>query len=383
MSETEKRDYYEVLGVERSAPADEIKSAYRKAAMRWHPDRNPEKKKEAEDRFREATEAYSVLSDQQKRSIYDRYGHAGLADRPVVGPDFGRTIFEEFQDIFGMGDLFGFEDLFGMGSRRSGRPRVERGADLRYDLTLSFEQAAAGVHTKIKLPRRENCSACHGTGAKQGSGMVACQTCHGRGQMRYQQGPLVITRTCPACAGQGQVIREICPQCRGRGKVERDRTIDVRIPAGIDSGTRLRISGEGEAGVNGGPPGDLYIYAQVQEHPFFERRGSDLYCTIPLSIPQAALGAEILVPTLDDEERLKIPAGAQSGQMFRLKGKGLSNPHEGGRGDLYVRIQAVVPSKLTREQRKLFEQLAETLRVENRPAERNSSLFERIKEIFS
>jgi molecular chaperone DnaJ len=371
MSQTEKRDYYEVLGVERGAPADEVKSAYRKAALRWHPDRNPEKKKEAEERFREATEAYSVLSDQQKRSIYDRYGHAGLADRPGVGPDFGRTIFEEFQD------------LFGVGSRRSGRPRAQRGADLRYDLTLSFEQAAAGVHTKIKLARQEFCGSCRGTGAKQGAGMVACQACQGRGQMRYQQGPLVITRTCPSCGGQGQVIRDLCPACRGRGKVERDHTIEVRIPAGIDSGTRLRISGEGEPGANGGPPGDLYIYAQVQEHPFFERRGSDLYCTIPLSIPQAALGAELLVPTLDDEERLKIPPGAQSGQMFRLKGKGLLDPREGGRGDLYVRIQVVIPTKLTREQRKVFEQLADTLQVENRPAQRNSSLFERIKEIFN
>lgn len=383
MSETTKRDYYEVLGVGRSAGADEIKSAYRKAAMRWHPDRNPDDKKEAEARFREATEAYSVLSDQQKRGIYDRFGHAGLADRPVVGPDFGRTIFEEFQDIFGMGDVFGFEDLFGGGSRRSGRARVQRGTDLRYDLSLNFEQAAAGVHTRIKLPRHEICGVCHGTGAKQGTGMAACQACHGRGQLRYQQGPLVITRTCPSCGGQGQVIRDICPQCRGRGKVERDRTIDVRIPAGIESGTRLRISGEGETGANGGPPGDLYIYVQVKEHSFFERRGADLYCTIPISLPQAALGAEIMVPTLDGEERLKIPAGAQSGQMFRLKGKGLANPHEGGRGDLFVRIQAVVPMKLTREQRKLFEELAETLRVENRPADRNSGLFERIKEIFN
>jgi molecular chaperone DnaJ len=382
MSETNKRDYYQVLELDRQAGAEEIKKAYRKAALRWHPDRNPSNKKEAEERFREATEAYSVLSDAQKRSLYDRYGHAGLADRPVVGPDFGRTIFEEFQDIFGIGEMFGFEDLFG-GPRRSGRPRVERGADLRYDLTLTFEQAAAGVHTKIKLPRRELCSACRGTGAKPGTGIVACPNCHGRGQLRQQHGSLIITRTCPACGGQGQVVREACSHCRGRGKVDRDHTIEVRIPAGIDSGTRLRISGEGEPGANGGPPGDLYIYAQVQEHPFFERRGSDLYCTIPISVPQAAMGAELLVPTLEDEEHLKIPEGTQSGQMFRLKGKGLSNPQEGGRGDLYVRIQVVIPTKLTRDQRKLFEQLAETLRVENRPAERNSSLFERIKEIFS
>jgi molecular chaperone DnaJ len=382
MKNEAKRDYYEVLGIARSAGADEIKSAYRKSAMRWHPDRNPGEKTGAEERFREATEAYSVLSDPQKRSIYDRYGHAGLADRPI-SPDFSSTVFEEFQDIFGFGELFGFEDLFGGGSRRSRRPRAQRGADLRYDLTLSFDQAASGVHMKIKLPRQEACSTCRGTGAKPGAGMVDCQSCHGRGQMRYQQGPLVISRTCPTCRGTGKVIRDICTACHGRGRVERDRTIEVRVPAGVDSGTRLRISGEGEAGINGGPTGDLYIYVQVQEHPFFERRGSDLYCTVPLSVPQAVLGTEVMVPTLNGEENLKIPEGAQSGQIFRLKGKGLTDPREGGRGDLYVSIQVVMPTKLTREQRKLFEQLAETLHVENRPAERNSSLFERIKEIFN
>ncbi len=381
MTDRTKRDYYEILGVEHTAGADEIKSAYRKAAMRWHPDRNPEHKKEAEDRFREATEAYSVLSDAQKRSVYDRYGHEGLADRPVMGQDFG-TIFQEFQDIFGMGDLFGFEEIFG-GGRRSGRPQVQRGADLRYDLTLGFEQAAAGVHTKIKLSRQESCEACHGVGAKSGSGLSTCQSCHGRGQLRYQQGPLVISRTCPACRGQGRVIREACPRCHGRGRVERERTIEVRIPAGVDSGTRLRISGEGEPGANGGPPGDLYIYVQVQEHAFFERRGSDLYCTIPLSVSQAALGTELMVPTLDGEQPMKFPEGTQSGQIFRMRGKGLTDPHEGGRGDLYVRVQVVMPAKLTREQRKLFEELADTLHVENRPAERNSSFFDRIKEIFN
>lgn len=383
MENSVKRDYYEVLSVSRTAGGDEIKSAYRKLAMRWHPDRNPEDKKQAEERFREAAEAYSVLSDPQKRSVYDRFGHAGLADRPMGGPDFSQTVFEEFQDIFNLGDLFGFEDLFGGGPRRSGRARAQRGADLRYDLTLSFEQAASGVHMKIKLPRQETCTACRGTGAKPGAGMATCQSCHGRGQLRYQQGPLVISRTCPACHGRGKVIREVCAKCQGRGRVEHERTIEVRVPAGVDSGTRLRISGEGEGGVNGGPTGDLYIYVEVQEHPFFERRGSDLYCTVPLSVPQAALGAEVMVPTLNDEERLVIPAGAQSGQIFRLKGKGLPNPREGGRGDLYVSIQVVTPTKLTREQRKLFEELAETLHVENHPAERNSGLFERIKEIFS
>jgi molecular chaperone DnaJ len=378
MAETTQRDYYEILGVPRSASAEEIKSAYRKAALRWHPDRNPDNKKEAEERFREATEAYSVLSDPQKRALYDRYGHAGLSGRPIMEPNVADVIADEFRDIFG--DLFGFEDLFGWGARR---PRPERGADLRYDLTLTFEQAAAGVQTKIKVPRREVCPACRGVGARPGTGMVVCSACRGHGQLRYQQGLFTITRTCPHCRGQGRVIREVCPTCRGQGQVERERTIEVRIPAGVDTGTRLRISGEGEPGINGGPPGDLYIFVRVQEHPFFERRGADLYCTIPISVAQAALGTEILVPTLEGEERLRIPEGTQSGQIFRLKGKGLVNPHEGGRGDLFVRIQVVIPQKLTREQRRLFEQLAESLRVENRPAERNSSLFERIKEIFS
>jgi len=377
MPPTNKRDYYEVLGVRSDAGPDEIKSAYRKTALRWHPDRNPEKKHEAEERFKEATEAYSVLSDPQKRSMYDRYGHAGTAGVPF---DPG-SIFEEFQDIFG--DLFGVEEVFGMGGRvPRGRARARRGNDLRYDLTLSFEEAAAGVQTKIKLPRLEVCSVCHGTGAKPGSRPATCQTCRGRGQLHYQQGFFTVSRVCPACQGVGQVVREHCQQCRGQGRVERERTIEVRIPAGVDSSTRLRISGEGELGANGAPPGDLYIYVQVREHPFFERRNSDLFCTIPVTVAQAALGAELTVPTLNGEEELKIPEGAQSGQIFRLKEKGLPNPRGGGRGDLYVHIQVVTPTHLTREQRRLFEQLGQMLRVENRPVQRGSSLFEKIKDIF-
>lgn len=377
MPPTRKRDYYEVLGIGRNAPAEEIKSAYRKAALRWHPDRNPEKKQEAEERFREATEAYSMLSDPQKREMYDHYGHAGLSGAQF-DPGFSRSIFEEFQDIFG--DFFGFEDLFS-GGGRARRSRAQRGSDLRYDMTLSFEEAAAGVQTKIKVPRMEACEQCRGTGAKPGTGIVACQQCAGRGQLHYQQGFFTISRTCPTCSGSGEVMREPCSHCRGRGRLERERNIEVRIPPGVDSQTRLRIPGEGEQGVNGGPPGDLYIVLMVKEHPFFERRNADLYCTIPIAFPQAALGAEISVPTLNGEEKLKIPEGAQTGQIFRLKGKGLPNPH-GGKGDLYVSIRVVTPSKLTREQRRLIEQLGESLQVENRPADRNSSLFEKVKDIF-
>ncbi len=378
MPPASKRDYYEILGVRRDAGAEEIKSAYRKAALRWHPDRNPDGKHEAEERFKEATEAYGVLSDPQKRATYDRYGHVDTSGIPV---DPG-TIFEEFQDI--LGGMFGFEDIFGMGGGRGrrARTRARRGNDLRYDLTLSFEEAAAGVQTKIKLPRLENCQACRGTGAKPGSAPVTCPTCHGRGQVHYQQGFFTVSRTCPACQGVGEVIREACSECRGHGRVERERTIEVRIPAGVDSNTRLRISQEGEPGTNGGPPGDLFIYVHVKEHPFFERRNSDLFCTIAITVAQAALGAEFSVPTLEGEEKLKIPEGAQTGQIFRLKGKGLPNPRGGGRGDLYVHMQVVTPTHLTREQRRLFEQLAQTLRAENRPVERSSSLFEKIKDIF-
>ena len=375
-----KRDYYEILGVAREASAEQIKSAYRKAALQWHPDRNPEKKEEAEHKFREASEAYSVLSDPQKRPIYDRLGHAGLGNRGFdPGSGFNATIFEEFQDIFG--DLFGFEEVLGGGRRRGRGQRGQRGADLRYDMSLSFEDAAAGVNTKIRVTRLENCESCKGTGAKPGSGMATCKTCGGRGQMSYSQGFFSITRTCPACQGVGQVIREACATCRGQGRIERERTLEVGIPAGVDSGTRLRMSGQGEPGTNGGPAGDLYIFLEVKEHSIFERRGADLLCTIPISVAQASLGDMIKIPTLKGEEDLEIPEGTQSGQIFRKKGKGLPNPH-GGRGDLYVNIHVVIPSKVSKEQRRLLEQLGQSMRVENKPEERSSSFFDKVKDIF-
>ena len=381
MAASKQQDFYVVLDVARDASAEQIKSAYRKAAMKWHPDRNPANKQEAELNFRAAAEAYSVLSDPQKRSIYDRFGHAGLGNRGFDSSGFNASIFEDFQDI--LGDLFGFEDIFGGGRRRGGgrAQRGQRGADLRYDMTLSFEEAAAGVTTKIHVSRREACEACHGTGAKPGTGMSACKTCGGRGKVSYSQGFFSITRTCPACQGVGQVIRDACAECRGLGRIERERTLEVGVPAGVDSGTRLRMTGHGEPGVNGGLAGDLYIFLEVKEHAFFERRGADIYCTIPVSIAQASLGTTIKVPTLSGEEELEIPEGTQSGQIFRKKSKGLPNPH-GGRGDLYVSVRVDIPSKVTREQRRLLEQLGQSMKVENKPVERASNFFDKVKDIF-
>jgi len=378
MAKANQRDFYEVLGVERTASVEEIKASYRKAALKWHPDRSPENKHEAEAKFRECTEAYSVLSDQEKRQVYDTYGHAGLSG-VGGGVDFNGTVFQDFHDIFG--DFFGFEDLFGGGGRR-GRNRAQRGSDLRYDMTLTFEEAAAGVSTKIKLPKQELCGACHGTGAKAGTGATSCQACGGRGQLAYQQGFFTITRTCPACQGAGQVIKERCTECRGQGRLETEKTIELRVPAGVDSGTRLRVPGEGEPGTNGGPTGDLYVVLEVKEHSFFERRGADLYCTIPVSIAQAALGAELSVPGLSGDEKLKIPEGTQGGAVFRIKGHGLPDPRGGGKGDLYYHVRVITPAKLNRDQRKLMEQLGATLKVDNKPAERGSSFFDKVKDIF-
>src|SRR5580692_7136807 len=378
MAKGNQRDFYEVLGVSRTASVEEIKSSYRKSALKWHPDRNPENKEEAEVKFRECTEAYSVLSDQQKREVYDTYGHAGLSGAGG-GVDFNSTVFRDFHDI--LGAFFGFEYLFSTGGGRS-RRRQQRGADLRYDMTLTFEEASAGVTTKIKLPRQQYCEACNGTGAKKGTGVQACQTCAGRGQLAYQQGFFTITRTRPACQGAGQIVKERCQECRGQGRIEREKTIELRIPPGVDTGTRLRVGGEGEPGPNGGPAGDLYVVLEVKEHSFFERRGADLYCTIPISIAQATLGTEMQVPGLIGEEKLKIPEGTQSGAVFRLKGKGLADPRGGGKGDLYYHVRVLTPTKLTREQRKLIEELGSSLKVENKPAERNSSIFDKVKDIF-
>ena len=377
MAKTQQRDYYEVLGVARTATPEEIKAAYRKCALKWHPDRHPEDKAEAEVKFRESTEAYSVLSDAEKRQVYDTYGHAGLSGAGG-GVDFNGTIFQDFHDIFG--DFFGFEDLFS-GGRRGGRSRrAQRGSDLRYDMSLTFEEASTGVNTKIKIPRQEFCAACNGTGAKAGTGVAACQTCGGRGQLAYQQGFFTITRTCPACQGAGQIIKERCVECRGQGRVEKERTIELRIPPGVDTGTRLRVQGEGEPGANGGPHGDLYVVLDVKEHPFFEREGNDLHCVVPISVAQAAMGAEIRVPTMEGEHTLKIPEGTQPGTTFRIRNKGVPVLNGHGKGDLYVEVRVQIPGKLNKRQKELLQELDVLSKVDNQPLLR--SLIGKVKDIF-
>jgi len=373
-----KRDYYEVLGISRDASDQEIKSAYRKLALQYHPDRNPGNK-EAEEQFKEAAEAYSVLSDAQKRGQYDRFGHAGVGT--AAGSGFGGfdpSVFADFSDI--LGDIFGCGDFFGAGARRGGR--VQRGADLRYDLELSFEEAAFGTTTRIKVPRHETCSECSGGGAQKGSGPTTCTTCNGYGQVRFQQGFFSITRTCNHCHGTGQIIKNRCTLCHGEGRMVREKTIELKIPAGVDSGSKLRISGEGDAGEKAGPAGDLYVVLNVQDHEFFERREHDLYCHIPISFTQAALGAQISVPTIErEEEKLSIPAGAQTGSTFRIKGRGISKRGGSARGDLFVTVDIVVPTKLTREQKDLLTKLAATIETENKPIQKK--ILERVREIFS
>lgn len=373
---SEKRDYYAVLGVGRNATEQEIKSAYRKLALQFHPDRNPDSPVQSAEKFKEITEAYSVLADQEKRAAYDRFGHAGVSGPGGFHPDFSSTIFSDFEDIFG--EFFGFGDIFGRGR---GRPsRAERGADLRYDLEISFEEAATGLDTKIKIPRWDICTECSGRGARKGSEPVTCPGCGGRGSIRHQQGFFTLTRTCSKCGGLGQVILDACPACHGDGRVRQEKVLGIKIPAGVDDGMRLRVTGEGEAGIHGGHPGDLYVVLRVREHPFFERRGKDLYCSVPISIAQAALGTEIKVPTLRGQERLRISEGTQPGSVFRIRGMGLPSLDSRGQGDLYVTVQVVVPTHLNRDERRLFEMLGGTTSVENKPLQRRVS--EKVKDIF-
>lgn len=355
MVSVSQRDYYEVLGVGRSASQQEIKTAYRKLAIKLHPDKNPGDKA-AEDGFKEAAEAYSVLGDPDKRAVYDQYGHTGFKGAPSINQD----IFREFSDIFGgsiFEDLFGFGDLFG-GGRRS-RSSARRGADFRYDLEITFEEAVKGTETRVRIPRAENCPECVGSGAAPGTGKSACTTCDGRGNIRYQQGFLVVSRSCGRCQGTGQIILSPCKECSGVGQVQRERELSIKIPAGVDSGSRLRLAGEGEAGTRGGGPGDLYVFLEVEEHPFFGRRDDDIYCEIPITFAQAALGAEIEVPTIDGKERLSVPEGTQTGTIFKLKGKGVPRLRGHGRGNELVAVRVLTPMKLTKEQRKLLDQLGE------------------------
>jgi molecular chaperone DnaJ len=366
-----KRDYYEVLGVTRTSTEAEIKSAYRKLALQFHPDRNPNNP-EAEEKFKECSEAYTVLADSEKRARYDRFGHA------AVGGAAGSSGFEgavDLQDIFG--DIFGFGDMFGGGRRRS---RAQRGADLREDLTLQFEEAVFGVTKQVQLRRHEECETCEGSGVAPGKQPITCRACGGSGQMRYQQGFFSISRTCGTCNGAGKLIADPCNGCRGHGRVTRERTVTVKVPAGVEEGARILYSNEGEAGVFGGPPGDLYVVLHVREHSFFEREGKDLYCTLPVSFSQAALGAEIQVPTLEGEQAIKIPEGTQTGSRFKLKGKGAPVLNGHGRGDLFVDVKVQTPTKLNKRQRELLQELHGTISHENKPVSR--SLLNKVKEIF-
>jgi molecular chaperone DnaJ len=376
-----KRDYYEVLGVERQATEPQIKSAYRKLALKYHPDRNPGDKK-AEEAFKEAAEAYAILADRDKRAAYDRFGHAGVSGAGA-GAGFDPTIFADFSDIFsGLGDVFGFGDIFGQRRRRGG---PQRGSDLRYDLEISFDESAAGTETTIQIPREETCETCNGSGAAAGTSPETCTQCRGTGQLRYQQGFLTVTRPCPNCRGTGKTISKPCQTCRGAGRVGRERKLTVKIPAGIATGQRLRLYGEGEHGSAGGPPGDLYVVVHVQEHPFFHREEDDLYCEMPISYPMLALGGRIKVPTLNGREEVEIPSGTQPGARFKLRGKGM--PHVGGRGhgDLHVIARVAVPKKLSKEQRRLLEELGRVLPQEKLDDEAETDekpFFERVKDIF-
>ena len=378
-----KRDYYEVLGVERSAGEQELKAAYRKLALKYHPDRN-QGRKDAEEKFKEAAEAYSVLCDPNKRAAYDRFGHAGLSAQGVGG--FDPSAFVGFEDILGgLGDFFGFGDLFG-GGRRPGGP--QQGAHLRYDLEISFIEAAKGTETSVQFPRAETCESCRGSGAAAGTGRTVCPACGGRGQLRYQQGFFTVARTCGQCRGSGQIIAKPCATCHGDGRVMRDRKLTVKIPPGIATGQRLRLQGEGEHGTAGGPPGDLYVVVQVQDHQFFRRDGNDLHCELQVPFTTLALGGEIRVPSLLGEpDTLKVNDGTPAGTVLRLRGKGMPDVSGRGRGDLLVTVQVAVPKKLTRDQRHLLEQVASSFPADELEATPTGShddrnLFERVKDIF-
>jgi molecular chaperone DnaJ len=369
-----KRDYYEVLGVQRGASDQEIKSAYRKLALQYHPDRNPNNP-DAEEKFKEASEAYAVLADSEKRGVYDRFGHAGVGGAgPGVG--FDATVFQDFSDIFG--EFFGFGDIFGGGGRR--RTRSQRGADLREDITIEFEEAVFGTEKKITYRKHENCDSCGGSGSAQGKAPTTCRSCGGRGQVRYQQGFFSIARTCPTCQGAGSVINDPCAKCKAEGRVMQQKTVEAKIPAGVEDETRIRFSGLGEAGLHGGPHGDLYVVLHVKEHPFFEREDNDLHCVVPISFTQAALGAEIQVPTLESEHTLKIPEGIQSGTVLKIRGKGVPVLNGHGKGDLWVEIRLQTPSKLTKRQRELLQELQSITQVENKPQRR--SILGKVKDMF-
>lgn len=367
-----KRDYYEVLGVSSNASDAEIKSAYRKLAIKYHPDKNPDNP-EAEEIFKEAAEAYSVLSDPEKRSNYDRFGHGGAGGQ---GFGFDPSTFVNFEDIFS--SVFGGFGGFG-GGGSSRRSNVQRGSDLRYDIQISLEEAASGKAETLVIPRLEQCDDCSGSGAEKGTSPETCGNCGGTGQTRYQQGFFAVMKTCGTCRGRGQVIRKPCAGCRGEGRMEREKTLEITIPAGVETGSRLRVSGEGEAGTGGGPSGDLYVVIHVEAHEQFERQGANLYSSVPVTFAQAALGSEISVKTLDGEEKITIPAATQTGTVFRVKDRGMPVLGGRGRGDLFVAAVVVTPKSLTKDQRRLFEQLAE---IEDTEIS-DEGFFNKVRNIFN
>lgn len=366
-----KRDYYEILGVSRDTSAKDIKKAYRRVAMKHHPDRNPDDKA-AEEKFKEANEAYEVLSDAEKRGMYDQYGHDAVSGNVGAGGGAGN-----FSDIFG--DVFG--DIFGgAGGGRSRGPA--RGSDLRYNLEVNLEEAVKGSEVKIRVPTLVACSPCDGSGAKKGSKPVTCTTCGGVGQVRMQQGFFSVQQTCPNCRGQGKMISDPCSSCHGQGRVEETKTLSVKVPPGVDNGDRIRLSGEGEASSEGGASGDLYVQISVRKHAIFERDGKNLYCEVPISFVDAALGGDLEVPTLDGRVKLKIPAETQTGKLFRMRGKGVTPVRGGNVGDLLCRVAVETPSSLTKEQKELFQQLQTSFDKEGNQSPRKSSWFEGVKSFF-
>jgi molecular chaperone DnaJ len=368
-----KRDYYEILEVERTVTAGDLKVAYRKLAMKWHPDRNPGNA-ESEGRFKEINEAYDVLKDDQKRAAYDRFGHAAFEQGGAGGgPGFGADFATSFTDIF--------EDLFGMGGGRRGRGGRERGADLRYNMEITLEEAYAGKAAQVRIPTSVTCEACSGNGAKAGSKPKTCPTCGGAGKVRQTQGFFTLERTCVSCQGRGQVIDNPCPNCSGSGRVTRERTLSVNVPAGVEDGTRIRLAGEGEAGLRGGPQGDLYIFLSLSPHPFFQRDGADLHCRVPISMVAAALGGGFDVPTIDGgQTKVKVPEGTQSGRRFRLAGKGMPVLRSRERGDMYVQVLVETPQKLTKRQRELLAEFEKQSSPETQPEA--AGFFSKVKEFL-
>ncbi|MFL5345284.1 MAG: molecular chaperone DnaJ [Hyalangium sp.] len=368
----QKRDYYEVLGVQKNVSPQELKSAFRKVALQYHPDRNPGNQ-EAEEKFKEASEAYEVLSDPERRARYDRFGHAGASGGGFEG--FGGFQGVNINDIFG--DIFG--EIFG-GGRGRGRTSPGRGADLRYNLEIAFEEAAFGCRPKVPIPRPKKCEVCSGSGSKSGMPPKPCSTCGGVGEVRFTQGFFAVSRACSDCNGTGAVIPDPCSKCRGSGKVASEEVLEVNIPAGVDNGTRVRLSGMGEPGDRGGPAGDLYVTVIVREHPLFQREDYEVFCEVPISFTQAALGAKIDVPTLDGKVKMTIPTGTQSGKVFRLKGKGVPHLHSQQRGDQHVRVIVETPTELSAKQRELLEKFAELSGEESHP--QSKTFFDKVKELF-